>query len=141
MKCIILLSPKSLQAKIRLKLSEFKQLAEFIDSCRKDEHWDVAYVWVKLLADGAFWFSLEDRPLGLETTFLNELRPQVGLPVNSLQSPATFSTGGGGGDDGGVGPTVPFRSVFEGHRFKDLMGSLTQIHRHYAGCLLYLLSQ
>ena len=37
-------------------MTEYADLSSFIDKCRVEKHWDLAYVWVKLMTDNAFQF-------------------------------------------------------------------------------------
>ena len=42
--------------KVRLTLPELRDVSEFIDRCREEQHWDLVYVWARLLQDHAFEF-------------------------------------------------------------------------------------
>ena len=45
-----------LQIRIKVTIKEYSDLSNFIDKCRVQKHWDLAYVWVKLMTDNAFHF-------------------------------------------------------------------------------------
>ncbi len=42
--------------KIRLTMEELEDISALIDECREGHHWDLVYVWTKLIQDHAFVF-------------------------------------------------------------------------------------
>ena len=42
--------------RIKVTMKEYTEFSTFIDKCRIEKHYDLAYVWVKLMTDNAFHF-------------------------------------------------------------------------------------
>lgn len=49
--------PVYLQVRIRITKPELEDLLEFLVLCREEQHWDLIYVWKKLIKDRAFYWS------------------------------------------------------------------------------------
>ena len=108
--------------KVRIKLcfSEYKQLSEFVNECKKLRHWEVPYVWSKLAFDEAFHYVAINRPVGLESIAGQETRRAAGLPC---------------GDDKSSAERV---HPFKNDDFKSLTKRIDQIHSHYVNMKLAL---
>ena len=52
--------------KIRVNLSEYKDLVNWTKELREDEHWEVVFCWARLISDHAFLFVGSTQHLGLE---------------------------------------------------------------------------
>ena len=66
--------PARPMVRIKVTMDEYADMSKFIDKCRMEKHWDLAYVWVKLMTDNAFHFVIADRPYGIDTINAIELR-------------------------------------------------------------------
>ena len=45
------------KVRVRVTKSEFRDLLQFLQMCREEQHWDLIYVWKKLIKDRAFYWS------------------------------------------------------------------------------------
>ena len=41
--------------------SEFRTMVAFVDEMREQQHWDLLYVWAKLVKDHAFYYAAESK--------------------------------------------------------------------------------
>lgn len=49
------------QVRLRFTLSEYETLLQFIDDCRREEHFELVYVFARLFCDHAFHFCATGR--------------------------------------------------------------------------------
>ena len=61
--------PLAHKVRIRISKDEYQDLNEFFNQCRSDAHWDLVFVWTKLLVDHAFIYSGKYVCQELETSY------------------------------------------------------------------------
>ena len=55
-------------------MGEYKELVSFVNECRLKKHWEVPYVFFKLVLDDALQHVAISRPVGLES--ISNLEPR-----------------------------------------------------------------
>ena len=95
-----------------MSLPEYKEMVSFVNDCRVNKHWEVPYVFYKLVLDDAFHYVAVSRPVGLESIPGIEPRRKAGLPC--------------GGDN--TASLQERRNPFKSDRFKKITKKLDLLH-------------
>jgi len=103
------------KTRIKLSLSEYKEMVSFVNECRLKKHWEVPFVFFKLVLDDAFQYVAISRPVGMESISSIEPRRKAGLPTGDDDSRSLQER----------------RDPFKADRYKFLAKRIDVLHEQY----------
>jgi len=103
------------KTRIKLSLSEYKEMVGFVNECRLKKHWEVPFVFFKLVLDDAFQYVAISRPVGMESISSIGPRRKAGLPTGDDDSRSLQER----------------RDPFKADRYKFLAKRIDVLHEQY----------